>query len=468
MSLVQVQNAESTPINGQARYSSANGTFNIVFELTGGPNMMIDLNSLRLLANVDYLKSNGQHFNNFNIYGNNIDPSGGNVAAGGVLPAYTEANNEFYDTDSRTGVANCISSILFQDAESNTLEAVYSYPHLMNKVIPMTMSKADNLTWGSAIYGLKSGGRQLQNQYSLNSRSQLAIKIYCGLCQSKPMPYVSVRGKMKITITLNAAASALFGGANTGANFGVGGASNPSQGAYFNLDNVRIVYRNLILDEQAPILKAGYQFKHFSSLQSTINNSNNQNIYNPNNTNAISVLTSFVRSGALNSYNANSVQSNKLQRDVGGVPTDCDIQTTNFLKNNVRFPNVFGIEEGVYNENNNGFKNYDTQRSYYFMSTLTPLSMLNNTLIQPSTEGSGTNQCGGFTEFKEPDQVPVYGVGIRYGNVSLTDGTNFTGGQSFLQRIESELNGSMPNEMFTNVLATKRIVPSPSGPIVLA
>ena len=464
MSLVTAINAETTPLNGASQFSSSQGQFNIVFEISGGANQMIDLNSIRMLSDIDFLKSNGQHFNNFNVYGNQLQVAGAGVAAGGVAPAYTTATNDFYDIDARTGISNCINTVLFQDAESNVLEAVYSYPHLMNKVGPMSLSKDDQLTWTSHIYGIKSGGRSLQNQYSLNSTLSCAIKLYTGLTQSKPIPFAAVRGKLKIVVTLNAPASALFGGTNTGAGMGIGGAANPANGSYFNMNNVRLVYRTIVLDENAPILKQGYGYKHFSSLQSTINNSNNQNIYNPNSTNALSVLTSFIKSDNLNSYAANSVKSDKLQ-NAGGV--DTEIFQTNFLKNNIRFPNAFPIDSREFNENNDAKIAYDAQRSYYFMSCLTPLSKLNNTLIQASTETAGTLRCGAFTQYNQPDDTPVYGVGIRYANVSGSDGTNFTNGQNFLQRIQSGLNGSQPNEMFSNVLSTKRIVPTASGPMVM-
>tara|TARA_R110002020_G_scaffold245925_1_gene459627 strand:- start:49 stop:1446 length:1398 start_codon:yes stop_codon:yes gene_type:complete len=464
MSLVTAINAETTPLNGASQFSSSQGQFNIVFEISGGANQMIDLNSIRMLSDIDFLKSNGQHFNNMNIYSNNLIVAGAGVAQGGVLPAYTTATNPYYDIDARTGISNCINTVLFQDAESNVLEAVYSYPHLMNKVGPMSLSKDDQLTWTSHIYGIKSGGRSLQNQYALNSSLSCAIKLYTGLTQSKPIPFAAIRGKLKIVVTLNAPASALFGGENTGARMGIGGAGNEASGSYFNMNNVRLVYRTIVLDENAPVLGQGYGYKHFSSLQSTINNSNNQNIYNPNSTNAISVLTSFIKSDNLNSYAANSVKSDKLQ-NVGGV--DTEIFQTNFLKNNIRFPNAFPIDSREFNENNDAMVAYDAQRSYYFMSCLTPLSKLNNTLIQASTETSGTLRCGAFTQWQQPDNTPVYGVGIRYANVSGADGTNFTGGQNFLQRIQSGLNGSQPNEMFSNVLSTKRIVPTASGPLVM-
>ncbi len=468
MSLVQAINAETTPLNGQSQFSSKNGQFNIIFELSGGMNQMLDLNSIRMLTNVNFLNVNGQHFNNFNLYGNQAS---GTAAAtlgnpGGVNPAYTTATCPFIDIDARTGLSNCINTIQFQDAESNVLEAVYSYPHLMNKVIPMSLSQDDQLTWTSHIYGVKSGGRQLQNQHALNSTYEAAIKLYTGLTQSKPMPFSAVRGKLKIIITLNSPAAALFGGTNVGGGHGVG-VGNIAANSYFNLNNVRLVYRTLNLDENAPLLSQGYSYKHFSSLQSTITASNNQNIYNPNSTNAISVLTSFIRSDALNSFNANSVKSDKLQKDNAGSPQDVEILESNFLKNNVRFPLQFPIDERVYNENNNGMSNYDTQRSYYFMSTLTPLSLLNNTLIQASTESNGTLQCGGFRQFDSPDEVPIYGLGIRYGNVTMSDGTNFTKGQAFLQQIKSGLDGSKPNEMFSNVLSTRKIMVTASGPVVL-
>jgi len=467
MSLVQTINSEATPLNGQSQYSSKNGSFNIIFELTGGANQMIDLRSLRLLGNIDYLKSNGQHFNNFNQYGNNIPITG--TASGGVDPAYVTAVNPFYDIDARVGASATIQSVILEDATNNVLEAIYSYPHLLSKVGPITTSKQDNLTWTGPIYGIKSGGKQLQNQTALNSTNEVSMKLYSGLLQSMPMPMSAVRGVLRLTITLNAPASVLFGGANSGANQGVGGTANPASGSFFNMNDVKLVYRTIVMDQDAPIMKSGYGFKSFSSLQSTINNSNNQNIYNPNASNAICVMTSFIRSTALNSYNANSYQSNKLVKQ-GATPAGepVDIQSTNFLKNNVRFPNSFPIDERVYNQNNNGFKSYDAQRSFYYMSCLKPLDEVDKTLIQPSTEGNGSNQCGGFKEVNEPDGVPVYGVGIRYANVSLEDGTSFMNGMNFLQRIESGLNGTLPNEMFSTVLSTKKIVATPSGPLVVA
>lgn len=471
MSLVQAINAEVTPLNGAGDFSSKQGQFNIVFEISGGANQMLDLNSMRLLTDLKFFNSDNRSVNNFNYLSSQIsgDLVHGGVAVNPVALAgnstFTNGDQPFIGIDPRTGLSNCIQTIQFQDAESNVLEAVYSYPHLMNKISPMSLSQDDQLTWTSHIYGLANGGKSLQNQYDMNSNYQMSLKLYTGLTQSKPMPFVAVRGKLKIIITLNTPASALFGGKN---NCGAGGtvgpqATNAGTNSYFKMNKVKLVYRTLVLDENAPVASS-YNYKHFSSLQSTIKASNNQNIYNPNTTNAISVLTSFIRSNKLNSFSNNSIGSTKLN---GTGNASVDIKQTNFLKNNVRFPLQFPIDERVYNENNDGSKNYDVQRSYYFMSTLTPLARLNNTLICPSTESNGSKQCGEYLEAIEPDTDPIYGVGIRYANTSLRDGTNFTKGQSFLQRINSGLTGDVANEMFSNVLSTRSIMITASGPIVM-
>jgi hypothetical protein len=468
MSLITAINSETTPLNSVKDFSSANGSFQIIFEITGSANQLIDLSSIRLLCEASFLNSAKQHFNNTNIYSQAItNPAGGDFAITAPI-AYDSENNPYYDIDCRTGVTSCISNIQFMDSESNILESVYNYPHLISKISGMSMSKDDQVTWGSSLFGVKSGGKQLQNQTALNSNYSLALKLYSGLLQSDPIPFSVLKGKLRIVITLNNPSSVLFGGNNTGLVRGVGTTFNPAQGSYFNLNDVRLTYRTLVLPENAPIMKE-YTYKHFSSLNSTIVSSNSQNVYTPNTTNTISILTSFIRSQALNSYSANSIQSNKLQKQSGATGFESvDIHNLNFLKNNIRFPNQFSIDERVYNKNNNGLSNYDTQRSYYYMSTLTSMSKLNKTLIQSSTESNDTLQCGSFDETSSPDfNVPVYGVGVKYANVSGEDGSSFVNGASFLQRIESGLVGDTVNEQFTNVLATRTIIPSVSGAVIL-
>ena len=475
MSLVQTQNLEVVPINGQSTYNSNAGSFNLQFEIAGGINQAIDLNSIRLLAEVDYLTGSGQHLNNNNVYGLGVRVGNGAVgaAATGVSPAWVPATQPFVDVDCRTGVNMCVNSILWEDAQNNTLENVHGFPHLLNKVTSMTMSQNDLLTWGGATYGLKSGGSSLINQHAINSTQDIALKLYTGLSQSGPMPYSAVSGRLKLSVQLNSSSAVFNGGDNYGAEFGVGtGRASANGGCFYRLRNVKIVYRNIVFDENAPIAQQ-YSFKHFSSLQSTIAASNNTNIYNPNSSNAISILTSFIPSQNLNNYSQNSVQSGKLKNRIppngtiypDTVPESVQINSVNLMKNNQLFPLVYPIDETVYTQNNNGNNNYDSQRSYYYMTTIKPYNQLNNSLLHSSTEDYGS-----FHEATSPDyDVPVSaGVGIRYANVSATDGTNFTNGQSFQQRIDSGLDSSLNNEMLSSVLSTKKIVIGSSGPVIIS
>ena len=175
----------------------------------------------------------------------------------------------------------------------------------------------------------------------------------------------------------------------------------------------------------------------------------------------------------LNNYSQNSVQSGKLKNranPAGGiypnsVPTPTEINSVNLMKNNQLFPIVNPIDETVYTKNNDGNTNYDTQRSYYYMTTIKPYNNLNYTLLNPSTENYGS-----FYEATSPDYaVPVSaGVGVRYANVEQNQGTNFLNGQSFQQRIDSGLDSTLNNELMSSVLSTKTIVIGSNGPVILS
>lgn len=484
MSLIQFQNSESVALNGQSVFKSKAGNFTLQFELSGSANMALDLNSIRLCANVDFLTGAGQHLNNNNLYGLGVRVGAAAAVAipnpvppGAVAPspAYSNADQSFIDVDCRTGVSACVNSVLFQDAENNSLENVYSYPHMMNKVCSLTMSKDDSLTWAGSKFGIRSGGKSIVNQQALNSTQDVALKLYTGISESDPMPYSIVKGKLKISIQLNSSSSVFHSGANEGQYYGIGtDRASEVGGCFYALSNVKLTYRNLIFnDDQAPQLNA-YSYRHFSSLQSTITASNNTNIYNPNSSNAISILTSFIPSQNLNNYSKNSIQSDYLKNQTPipadiypkNVPQSVRINSVDFLKNNVSFPLQYPIDESIYTKNNDGNFNYEVQRSLYYLTTLNPYEKMRNCLIEPSTENYGP-----FTQANSPDwNVPVAaGVGIRYAAVSGMDGTSFQNGQSFQQKIDSGLNSTLTNEMFSSVMSTKKIIPSSaSGPVVLS
>tara|TARA_R110002153_G_scaffold84158_4_gene210972 strand:- start:3488 stop:4903 length:1416 start_codon:yes stop_codon:yes gene_type:complete len=470
MSLVNIQNSETIPVNGQSEYSSSGGSYNLEFQLSGSENMMCDLNSLRICAQVDYLNAEGKHVNNNNIYMSGVRDGAG--APG--LPALVHTNavfnygeQPFVDVDNRTGCNMLINSILFEDSSNNTLENVTQFGHLCNKVNSMTMSQDDMMTWGGSTYGVKSGGKTLISQQAINSTQDICLKLYSGLSQSAPLPYSAIRGRLNISVQLQNS-SAVFHGADNlkGGRSG----SDRAVGCFYRLKNVKMIYRNLILDEPAPILKSGYSYRHFSSLQSTISASNNTNIYQPNSSNAISIITSFIPSQNLNNYQKNSVQSGKLKNRTpptgtiypNTLPQSVNINSVDLLKNNINFPLSFPINESVYTKNNNNRNNYETQRSYYYLSTLKPFNSINHSLISPSTEDYGS-----YYGPTDVDTFPVSaGVGIRY-SMGNNDGTSYTGGASFQQRIDSGLNSTLNNEMMSNILSTKRIVISQNGPVIL-
>ena len=464
--MVQFSNAEVSSINSSSTYQSKSGSVSMMFEMSGSRSMAIDLSSIRLLCNVDFLTGSNQHLNNNGIYklgildGATLAPQATKVDSN---PVFDFANQSYVSVDPRTGCSGIIGNVLYQDADNNTLENIHSYSHMMNKQAGLSLSKYDMLTNTSSSYGISGGGKSLITQAACNSTNILAIKIYSGLSNSQIMPYSVVNGKLKLQINLNSSSSVFFGGNNHGTEIDEGtDRASLLGGCYYKLTNVKLIYKNLIFDQMdAPLLKSGYQFNHLTSLQDTINSSDNTSIYNPNSSNTMAIMSSFIESSKLNNYKKNSIQSGKLHNSDGPV----QINTVNFLKNNISFPLTYPIDESIYTKNNISTKNnYTVQRALHYLTAMTPYTQLNKTLIHPSTENYGS-----FVESMSPDfDVPVCaGVAIRYSAMGNNDGTSFIGGQTFQQRINSGLNGTVNNEIFTSILSNKTIVPSLNGPVIV-
>lgn len=468
MSLVDFINAETTPQNGIASYSTSQGNAQIIFELAGSDNMMVDLRSIRLCSNCTVLKTNKQGVNNFGVYNNTaldgtspttFTPNpidGPQTPSAGVAPAYEPASQNFIDIDTRSAFASIINSIVIEDFNSNVLEAVYNYPQTMNKIMSLTVSQDDSLTKFGADFGLTNGGKKILSMTKLNSSTQLAMKLYTGLLNGKPLPYSLVGGRLRITITLSSPQSTLFGGALVP--FEIGGDHNHASGSYFDLSNVKLTYKNIVLPMDAPVQQS-YTYSHFSSLNSTINSSNNQNMFNPNCSNALTIFSSFIPSNKLNSYDANGVEQQKLL-DATGEPKEI-IETT-FLRNNIRTPLAFPINEREYTAPVSGPSNLDVQRQFYYQSSIVPLWEVSNTLMSPATES-----YGGFSQVHSTDTTPVYGVAVRYDTLKNETGRAFNNGSSFMMRIQSQLDGTLPNEIYSNVYAIRRLVKSSSGGVVV-
>jgi hypothetical protein len=480
---VEFQNAESTPLNGISVYNTNAGSHQIIFELSGSSNMMLDLSSIRFVCEANVLKSSGQRVNNYNYYENDSPVQYQQAPAGGVPPnlalatqvgsgggsetitaGYDETKQQFIDIDTRSQASSFISSIQIEDLHSNILEAIYNYPQTMNKVHSLTLSQDDMLTKCATHYGNATGGKRMLSQTALNSSKHLALKVYGGLFNSKPIPYRMVGGRVRIVVNLSAPQSCIFGGQNTPFSIGTPNlADNLALESTFRLEGVKVNYRNLILPADAPQLTE-YKYLHYASLNSTINSSNDQNMLNPNTSNTLCILTSFVPSKNLNTYQANGVEQEKLKREDGlGKLHPVNIVETNFLRNNVRMPLAFPINQ---REQSNpvapAIENYDVQRQYYYQSCINPLWATSKTLCNSSTEN-----YGGFDEVKDVDTVPVYGVGIKYNVLDSRDGISYVRGNSFAQRVQSLLDGTMPNEAFSNILAQRTLRATGSGVVVI-
>ncbi len=456
--LVNKVEAETTPINGIQNYSS-NSNYQIIFEFSGSDNMLLDMRSINLVYDIRYVKGHktaaglNRHFNNNNVYLNQAE-----AAPIGF------ANNEYTLTDPRTGNNGIINSVVWEDGNGQILEQVNNYGHQMNKIIGHQLSQDDMLTWGLWQYGVSP--KSIIHANVLNSDLPMSQRLFTGISNSKPMAYRILSGKIKLILNICSPQMQIYGG--TMSPYVFGGNNNPAPangGAGYQIRNLKITYKNIVLNQPAPIPKGGVVYSHYSSFNTTLKSSNFQNLYNFNVSRARSVVNCFIRSNKLNNYNENSYQSTKIQNNEPAPSADSqgvDIFESKVMKNGVKFPLDFTIDETAINKNQPDDKtNYDTERQYYYMSAYTPVSLLNSTLLSPATENYGT-----YNEWLSPDVAiaPLYGISASYDSTGGT--SNFMGNSNYSQQILSGADGTTANEIYTSVLSDKVLVPTASGVVL--
>ncbi len=457
--LVNKVEAETTPINGIQNYSS-NSNYQIIFEFSGSDNMLLDMRSINLVYDVRYIQGSktttnslDRHLNNNNIYNN-----------GASAHPVKFANDHYTLTDPRTGNNGIISSIVWEDGNGQILEQVNNYGHQMNKIIGHQLSQDDMLTWGLWSYGVSP--KSIIHANVLNADLPMCQRLFTGISNSSPMPYRVLSGKIKLILNICSPQMQLYGG--TFSPYVFGGNNNPAPkngGAQYQIRNLKVTYKNIILDRPAPIPKGGVVYSHYSSFNTTLKSSNFQNLYNFNVSRARSVVNCFIRSNKLNSYNENSYQSTKIQNNEPVASSDSqgvDIFESKVMKNGVKFPLDFTIDETPINKNQpDGKSNYDTERQYHYMSAYTPLALLNSTVLSPASENYGT-----YNEWTSGDVAiaPLYGISAYYDSTGGT--SNFMGNSNYSQQIISGADGTTANEIYTSVLSDKVLVPTASGVVL--
>ncbi len=453
MSLVNSVKHSNFPLNGISSYTTKSGSQVVIFEIIGSQNELLNMKSLRLTSDMDVLDKNGRRVNNFSIFSNTGGVTAGGVGGNGV-------NN--IDINAYAGFSSLVQSIVIQDGLNNVLESVYNYPALLNTSTQLSLSQEDLGTWSACSWGVKNFGRQVQNQRAINSTAQMAQKFYLGLTQSYPLPFALLgQNKLKITLTLAPSPQVINGCNPTSKQIDSAITVDTSRditSSYISMSNIKLIYNTIVLPDNVKLPKTGYSFRHFTTNQSTVNSSNQNTQYQPIATNAISVINNFIPSERLNNYKYDSVQSIKLRNETGGDETVAEIKETLFLKNSQRFPLIFPINERILVNN----ESFDAERAYYYISGINQYSYIDDIVIQPSTENFGS-----FEEATTPSfDRSVYGVGIRYDDLSSSMGTNFSN-SNFGVRINSEVNGTKVNEMISHIYSTRRLVAGASAPVVI-
>ncbi len=455
MNITAVEKAEIFPINppSDGSFSFKKG-FPIVQFQIANQDKFLHASTLRLNGRLRLQKPGG---------GLPSNSDGGAAAGNGIA------------LNSRIGVPSVLQQITLATQSNQTLEVVRSYGRYLASVVPVTHSQSDMdtvLTQGNPA----SASRSFVGAHSVNNEVSFSIPLRTGLLNSgQPLP-LGNNGLRGMLINLELAPdSHVISGYST---FDEDGAEtkklfNPiSTGAFYELLDLSMTYDLLIPDEsgrQRMSSPATGQFVYnsISQLYGVLNSSDQTQNYNLGTANTLSVFHSFIPTTFINNYSEDGFSTGRLANSNGGAyNSDAAIKRVTYIRGGSKFPLDYSLD--VEEEAKEGRP--QTQLETKFMDAIKPMASANHSLTSLQTQNGVPDKIG-FSQSPEPersatlsDPKPVFGAGINFDPLTRT-GVDFKQ-TNYGIRIESDLDGSSPNSIFTYVVAKNVLTYSPEGIMV--
>ena len=445
--IVSKDKAINYPINQQASYSFQNGNPTISFVLSGTPNQLLDTSSLRF--NFWFRALRGS---------NTVGGTGGirpsnNLAYGitvGVPPVFTAVDAPT-NIDERVGVASAISTITIKDNQGNILEQISNYPRLLASIIPNSLSLKDLLSWSQLRYGSYGSNNKNQGR-AVNHDIVQSQKLFCGLLMGKPIPFNILGGILRIDIELNNDNQVLQALSNPVTGITSGG------GSYYQIVSPTLSFNYLTLNNPVPMNKNGFSYKHFNSYTSILNSGDNQNSLTLGISQLTNLFINYLPTEWSNSYTQTSMQTPRLLNKNAGVYTsEANLNISSMLKNNLKFPLDYEIDEKIYRD----VGNFDVFRSLQYLNSIKPFNNINHCLISNKTEG-----IGNYSGIDDITGGSIFGTGFRVDDLNIGTSSNFSNA-IFSQRLQSQNDGVSPMQMFVFGLGKNTIIPQNSGAVVV-
>tara|TARA_R110002072_G_scaffold41120_1_gene115936 strand:- start:7323 stop:8711 length:1389 start_codon:yes stop_codon:yes gene_type:complete len=462
MNIDSVEKAEIFPLNPPANGAySFKGGFPIIQFQIANQDKLLNASTLRLNG-VLRVQAPGATSDN-KIPPTNID--GGAAATNGI------ALNE------RVGVASAIHQITLATQQNQTLEVVRSYGRYLASVMPVTHSQSDFDTTNS-IQNPASASRSFNSARAVNNDVNFSIPLRTGLLSSgSPIP-LGNNGLRGMLINLELAPdSNVISGYSTFAADGTETKQlfNPvGTGAFYQLRDLSLTYDLLVPDENGKsqmMTPATGQFVYnsLSHLYGVINSSDQTQNYNLGTANTLSVFHNFLPTSQINNYTTDGFKTDRLKNSNGGAfDAEANIRRVTFIRGGSKFPLDYAVDveaEGLIDRP-------QVALDERYIDAIKPIESFNHSLVSLNTNNKLAVETG-FELAETPanrntqaEPAPVFGAGINLDPLTRT-GVNFKN-TNYGLRIESELDGSSPNSIFTYVLAKNTLTYSPQGIMVQA
>ena len=453
MNIESVEKHEIFPLNPPANSSySFRGGFPIIQFQIANQDKLLNTSTLRLNGT---LKVQGVS-QGAGVRVNPTNTTGGAAITNGI------------SLNERVGVASCIQQITIATQNNQTLEVVRSYGRYLASVMPVTHSQSDFDT-SNSIGNPCSASRSFNSARSVNNDVSFSIPLRTGLlssAQAIPLGNNGLRG-MLINLELSPDSNVISGYST----FAADGTETKQlfqpigTGAFYELSDLSLSYDLLVPDEtgkgQMSLPSTGqFVYNSLSHLYSVINASDQTQNYNLGTSNTLSVFHNFIPTNQINNYTNDGFKTDRLANSNGDL---ANIRRVTFIRGGSKFPLDYAID----NEAEGLIDRPQVSLDERFIDSIKPLASFNHSLISSYTNNKLATGTG-FELLENPSNLntlaepaPVFGAGINLDPLTKT-GVNFKN-TNYGLRLESDLDGSSPNSIFTYVIAKNVLTYSPNG-----
>lgn len=373
--------------------------------------------------------------------------------------------------NNRVGVASCLHQITTSTMSNQTLETIRSYGRFLASSLPVTHSQAD-FDGGLAQTNALNASRSYNGARAANVTTGFSIPLRTGLFTGGNLIPLGQNGVQGLNITLELGADSNVISGYTAYN--LAGVPQPiifnpiDSGAHYQLTNVSLSYNLLVPDgegqSQMTIPTTGQlTYNSYSQLYSVVNSSDSTKVFNLGTSRTKSIFHNFIKTSSINNYLADGFSTEKLQNAAG----DAEIRRLTFIRGGQKFPLDFNIEVEQQGLNNRP----QTQLLTRFVDSIKPLEKFNHSLMSLYSQ-NGVPDQNNFNLTPTPrnnaqltdPKDSVFGVGVRFDPLSKV-GVDFRQ-TTYGVRIVSQINGDVPNSIFSYVLGTNSLTYSPQGLMV--